>query len=311
MSRVAGGTTSLSSAQGPSEENRQRVLKAHAAVPLAAPQARATAAGARGRLFGRQDLALQIAIFEEPTDASTAEVASVASAEGQPSDAGEGNNPGVAMRPTLDDAYAQALLRRAEAVLAEADELAAKRLADAEAQVDEMLQAAVAASEQITSAAREQAYQEGHSAGYHDGLSAAHAEAQSIVEQGQAERSRLLAEAAPEMVRLALAVAEHILHQEVQVRPELVAGMVAAALAECVGERHLVLRVAPRDADRLGARKGELMRRVPGLQELDVVADGSLSPGDFHLQGEHGYVSAALGEQLAIVAAALLQEEPS
>jgi flagellar assembly protein FliH len=318
------------------------VLKAstQASPLLVAPQPGPTAAATGGRFFGRPDLATRSPQLDEPlTPAEVAAMAalgaagrrgaaSVRGAAGHREVSGAGGDPGVPaaagglagpgdrVTPRVDQEYLEAMRRRAEAVLAEAEAVAAQRLAAAQEQVQEMLDQAVAAGERLVAQAQEAGYQEGYAAGQAAAqaeagqiLAAARAEAEAIVRQAQVEKAQMLSTALPEMVRLALAVAEHILHQEVQVRPEVVAGMVAASLAQFVGERRLIVRLAPADAERLQARKGDLLRRVPGLQELELVPDTALSPGDFHLQGEHGYVSAALADQLSLVAAALLEEE--
>lgn len=286
---------------GPSEGKRTRVLKsgAHGSPLLAAPQPGDFAPVPGGRFFGRQDLATRYPAEATPGGSSVSGM----SRQQQEEEARE---------------YVDLMRRRAEAVLADAEEVAGQRLAEAEERVAQLLSEAVAAGERISAEAHQSGYQEGYAEGHGAGvaqaqglIAAAQTEAAQIRRQAEQEKAALLRQSMPEMVRLALRVAEHILHEEVRMRPEAVAGMVAAALAQFGGQQRLVLRISTADAERLEKHKAELIRRVPGLQELELLPDPALSHGDFHIHSEQGYVDGVLDEQFAIVAAALLAEEPS
>ena len=116
--------------------------------------------------------------------------------------------------------------------------------------------------------------------------------------QAEAARQQALAGAGDEMVVLALAVARRILRQELALRPEAVAAMVAAALARVQGDPAPQLFCAPDDTALLQAAVG-----------LAPEVRSGLTRGDFLIRSREGDIDGRLEAQLAAVAAALASGE--
>lgn len=87
------------------------------------------------------------------------------------------------------------------------------------------------------------------------------AELTAAIEQFRASRDEYLARVEQEVVRLALAIAERILHREAQMDPLLLAGAVRVALGQLADSTEVQLRV-PSDQASMWE---EMLRLMPGL----------------------------------------------
>lgn len=102
----------------------------------------------------------------------------------------------------------------------------------------------------------------------------------------------------PDMVRLAQAIAERILHREVRTDPELVSRTVCAALEMLAARNHVSVRVHPHDLEALRSHKVALLEQFDGLVQLDVLADESVEPGGCVAENSNERVDARLDAQL-------------
>lgn len=231
------------------------------------------------------------------------------------------NLPPVA---TLEEARrrARALEQQAGLLLEEAREAAATRLAEAEAEAAEILAAARREAEAILAEAREQGWAEGYREGEQavrkelaaefdqvraraeQELAAARTEADAVRSEAMVERERLIADLEPELVALSLSIARQILRTELQLQPDALSNIVAAALVKVRGEERVRLRVHPEDLDRVAAGRGEWQAALGG-GDVELVPDPALGQGEFILQSGQGLVDGRLDAQLQQVAAAL------
>lgn len=229
---------------------------------------------------------------------------------------------------------AAAMERRAAALLQEVEEAAGARLQEAAAQVDSMLNRAVAAVEHIEREARERGHASGHEEGFHMGLEAGEAEAAELMgrtrseadrmvneahaaaeamlaaakqesrvtlEQAQRDRVTLLDASRAQLIDLVFAVARQVLKAELTVQPAAVVPMVEAALAKLKGEEEPQMRVGPVVAALLEEYRGRLLAAVPGARRLAVELDQGMGPGDFVVQGDQGVVDGRIEQQLRVL----------
>lgn len=229
------------------------------------------------------------------------------------------------------EAQARAMERRAAHVLAEAEEAAARRVADAEAYTNALLAEAEAGVEQLRETARQAGYEEGRSAGHAAGLEVGQAEAEqllagarqetelliaeaqaaavSIREGALAERERLLDASQEQILDLAFAVARQVLRAELVLNPMAVLPMLEAALAKFKGEEEPQVRVSPEVHALLEEQRGRLVAAIPGARRVAVEADPALETGDFMVQGAQGFIDGRLDQQVAVVESEVREEE--
>jgi flagellar assembly protein FliH len=113
-----------------------------------------------------------------------------------------------------------------------------------------------------------------------------------IVQQFTQEKQRYFADVEGEVVKLALAIAERVLHREAEIDPLLLAGAVRVALEQVADSSEAVLRVAADDVDRWNAT----LSPVPDGVTIEVAQ--SMSRGDAVLKTRSGTVHLGIRAQL-------------
>lgn len=229
------------------------------------------------------------------------------------------------------EAQARAMERRAAHVLAEAEEAAARRVAEAEDHAHALLAEAEAGVEQVREAARQAGLDEGRADGHAAGVQAGQAEAEqlladargeaesllaeakaaavSIREGALAERDRLLEASREQMLDFAFAVARQVLRAELVLNPVAVLPMLEAALAKLRGEEEPQVRVSPEVHVLLEEHRGRLVAAIPGARRVVLEADPALDSGDFMVQGAQGFIDGRLDQQVAVVESEVREEE--
>jgi flagellar biosynthesis/type III secretory pathway protein FliH len=148
--------------------------------------------------------------------------------------------------------------------------------------------------------ARAQAVESGHAEGL--------ARAAAQVVRGAAERDRLLAGCAGELIGLAAEMAGRILAREVRPGGDALAAA-GRALAELRGSRPVALRVSAVDAEAF--RAGEADGGFPAAAEgVIVVTDPDLAPGEVIVEADGTVVDGRFRSQLAALRRAVDEGAP-
>jgi flagellar assembly protein FliH len=134
---------------------------------------------------------------------------------------------------------------------------------------------------------------------------------QRALESFHKERNDYFARVEQEVVRLALAIAERILHREAQLDPLLLTGAVRVALEQLSGSTTVRLKVP--DAEAGLWEEMVAMISAPGLRP-EVVGDQALSAGDCVFETDLDSVDLGVRSQLAEIERGffdLLEHRPS
>jgi flagellar biosynthesis/type III secretory pathway protein FliH len=124
---------------------------------------------------------------------------------------------------------------------------------------------------------------------------------ESAVEKFQAERDAWLEQCRAETVRLAVAIAEHLMARTLEIAPESVIEKVRSVLKWADGAKPARVRVHPLDAELIAAAWPH-----GSAVELNIEADESLSRGDCVVDLPNGCVDARREVLLARVTEELL-----
>ncbi|MHB0885363.1 MAG: FliH/SctL family protein [Bacillota bacterium] len=184
-------------------------------------------------------------------------------------------------------------------------------MTDAEAQA-RLVEDAAARAEAIVANARDEAaiiereaHEKGLAAGREEGLRLAQeeshgviAEAGQVLEDAKAERQEIIAEARPEILRLALAVAHKIIREAAEDDSEMTFRAALDAVKKVRDEEELTIRANPRDAVELEERRQELRAAARGLKKLTITEDPTIEPGGCVVDGPRGSVDARIERQL-------------
>jgi len=155
-------------------------------------------------------------------------------------------------------------------------------------------------------AAIEEAYQQGFADGKGQGGKEARRELADVIRLFKdltahvaRFRTDLLAAAEKDVVTLSLALAEKILHQELTLNRSAVTAIFRAAL-EAFGEQEkMQVKCHPADLETLSAYLADLKASQGGFEQVEFVADPSLSPGGVKVESSLCEVDASLETRLA------------
>jgi len=154
------------------------------------------------------------------------------------------------------------------------------------------------ALEQHLQAAYQQGFQEGQGAARKESggqLEAMAGRLARTIEELSGMRQRFRHEAEEQVIALALAIARRILHRELTVAPEALAGLLKAALEKIEAREVHRVRVRPEDIPLLQQH----LDRMGLPQRVELIGDPALERGAIILDSGRGSLDASVETQLA------------
>ena len=194
----------------------------------------------------------------------------------------------------------EALRAKAEAILDDAVRDAEGLLTDAHERGRTLVEEAAGRADGIA----EQAKRNGYDAGFAEGRAAADREMndmlgtmRGILEMAHAERHKLIESAEPELVRLALGIAERVLHQQVALDRGVVVEMAKNAIARLIERDTVTVRVHPADLERMRDHREELIN-LSDIRNLRIIEDQRVDRGGVVVETDAGTIDARIATQL-------------
>jgi flagellar assembly protein FliH len=128
--------------------------------------------------------------------------------------------------------------------------------------------------------------------------------AQSIREQ----RELVLQRAEPELVRLAMAIAERIVHTELTTNANVVVENVRSALTRILSREVVTLRVNPADHEIIRAQR-DAIHAASDVEHLRIVEDQRVDRGGVIVETEAGTIDAKIATQIMEARRAILNDD--
>jgi len=157
---------------------------------------------------------------------------------------------------------------------------------------------------------KERAWQEGFEMGRSKGEQEAAKiveEARLLREQAEKQRRELLAEAEPQIIKLAISIAEKLLNYKIETDADCLLALMARALNSLPVGRKVILRVNPRDEkicrENFQLLQGQLKQEI--LMELQ--GDPAIPPGSCRVESEEVEVDFLLERELHLLGNKLLE----
>jgi flagellar assembly protein FliH len=204
---------------------------------------------------------------------------------------------GAAPQPSVD---VEAIRAQAQDVLDEALHNAQALVDDAHKRARALVEDAAARADAIVQDARKR----GHDEGFHAGREAADREMndmlvtmRGLLEMANVERHKIMEAAEPELVKLALGIAERVLHQQVALDRGVVIEMAKVAIARLIERDTVTVRVNPADLERMREHRDELIA-IGDIRNLRVVEDKRVDRGGVVVDTDAGTIDARIGTQL-------------
>jgi flagellar assembly protein FliH len=188
----------------------------------------------------------------------------------------------------------------AEALIRQAEGMALQLLTQARAEAAKI-------ADDARASGREQGYAAGTQAG-HDELAPVITTMREMIESIREQRSAVISAAEPELVRLATAIAERILHTELTVNPNVVVENVRQALTRLVSREVVTLRVHPADHDMIRQHRDAIVA-ASDVEHLRIVEDQRVDRGGVIVETDAGTIDSKIATQLREAKRAILSEE--
>jgi len=177
----------------------------------------------------------------------------------------------------------------AKALLQDAFDRASQLLAEAGARGDALVESVRA---------------EALAAGHAEGLAAADREMsemmatmRNLVDMARIERHKLMESAEPELVRLAVGIAERVLHQQIALDRGVVVEMAKVAIGRLVEKESVTVRVNPADLERMREHRDELLSNGE-IKNFRVVEDQRVDRGGVVVETDGGTIDARISTQV-------------
>jgi flagellar biosynthesis/type III secretory pathway protein FliH len=145
---------------------------------------------------------------------------------------------------------------------------------------------------------------EARSAGHAEGAAAADREMsdmmvtmRNLVDMARVERHKLMESAEPELVRLAVGIAERVLHQQIALDRGVVVEMARVAIARLVEKESVTVRVNPGDLERMREHRDELLSNGE-IKNFRVIEDQRVDRGGVVVETDGGTIDARISTQV-------------
>jgi type III secretion protein L len=179
----------------------------------------------------------------------------------------------------------------------EAHQSAQGILEEAQREKERILAEAQREREEVLAKAREQGRQEGL------------AQATEVLLRAKMQAGEVLASQEKDIIALACKIAEKIIGRDIERQPELVLDMCATAIEQIRSARSMILRVHPKTAQVLRARKPELMELIGRAVDVAIREDQDVAAVGCIVQTEFGTVDAQLPTQFEMLQNVLLPDD--
>jgi len=188
----------------------------------------------------------------------------------------------------------------AETLLKQAENTALNIVAKAQERVSEI-------EDEARTRASEQGYEEGKQRGQTE-LDPVIATFRDVTQSIREQRQLLLERAEPELVRLAMAIAERIVHTELSSNPSVVVENVRSALTRIISREVVTLRVNPMDHDIIRTHR-DAIHAASDIEHLRIVEDQRIDRGGVIVETEAGTIDAKIATQIMEARRAILSED--
>jgi len=208
----------------------------------------------------------------------------------------------------------------APCIMPNAEELAAEILAAATRQSTEILAAAGNECDELLRQVEmkilvleEEAGKRGYDNGYLEGLGAGQTvgislrrEAEAMLQEAVRFREIILGRVEPQVVELAVCVAEKLVGRHLTIEPETIVAIVREALRLLNEAGEILVRLHPNDLTICQANLAELQAEVRENSTLNLFADPEMPSGNCRVETNGALIECILDERFAALRAALV-----
>ena len=222
-----------------------------------------------------------------------------------------GHSDRITLPPVQPSVNWEQLRSDAEAIVDRAAGDAENLIHQAERTALDLIAAAQARIAALEGNARESGHEQGYAAGKtaaEDELAPAITTIRELIESVRAQRGAVIAAAEPELAKLAMAIAERVVHAELQTNQNIIVENVRQALTRLVSHEVVTLRVNPVDLDTIRHHRDEIVA-AGDVEHLRIVEDQRVDRGGVVVETDAGTIDSKISTQLHEARRAILSDD--
>jgi len=188
------------------------------------------------------------------------------------------------------------------------NEIGSEIILKAQHQATQMIIDANLQSEKMKQQAQDAGFSQGYNEGEKQGrqemqvlLEEAVCQAQAIIAAAKQDAETIVQSSQQDIMKLAFAIAEKILAQEIEKNREATLPIIIAALQEVRDQDKITILVAPDDYELVLQAKRDLQIVIGGEKSLIITPDTTLTRGSCFVETMNGKLDARIDTQLAIL----------
>ncbi|MCL6589573.1 MAG: hypothetical protein K6U80_06430 [Firmicutes bacterium] len=200
--------------------------------------------------------------------------------------------------------------KEAEKITEAARQEAARLTAAAQKEAGDLRKAAVEESTHLKNQARQEGFETGRreaAAQIRQELEQNLAAAFALLNQAEEERLKRISSSEPELLKLAVAIAEKIIGAELELNPTAMLEITREALTRAQVSNNIVIRVNQADLKVFMEHSAVLQKAFTEPKMIRIEEDPGVAPGNCFIETEHGNIDPRIKSQLEMIWAELLK----
>lgn len=221
----------------------------------------------------------------------------------------------------------QSVTKQVEKILRETEEIVEEKLKKAKEEAESIISAAqdnankinLEIQEKIQEAEKQinlwqqDAFNQGFQDGYSEGKNQIEFEYQELIKsaknelaEAQEERKKIINGAEKEIIQLAIAVSEKIIHHEINQNSDYILDIVKAAMSKVNDREELTLKVNPEDIDFIIANQEEIKSSTKGINKMKIQSDNTITQGGCVIETPIGTIDGRIERQVNEIEKAMM-----
>lgn len=162
----------------------------------------------------------------------------------------------------------------------------------------------------------QQGLEEGKKIGVQEGIRQAQQQlatslqtAQNLIKELGEAKNNIIKDSEEELIKLSIAIATHIVKEEVKQNKDIVLKVTKDAINQLVDKQQVIVRVSPADIKTIRDAGHELVALLGGEGKVEIIPDELVGQGGCIIQSRSGSIDAEISTQIDEVKANLLKRE--
>lgn len=185
-----------------------------------------------------------------------------------------------------------------------------EQMAAIQAQLDQYKTQQLSTVHSEMGALRDQGYKDGFEQGQSKGLaeySDQLRELAGVINDVTQNKRLFLENSEPELLKLAIKIAEKIVQNQVQLDQNALIAIVDQAIRRITDKDKVIIKTCPEDADFVRQHREEILEKMPDIRTLEVHEDPRVEQGGCIIETRLGFIDSSISTKLASVEAALFK----